>query len=166
MAIRIDVEVDTTAVLQQIEGLAERVGGGLGADFAGPAISFEIAAIEREWFEDEGMGRWPPLAPSTVRARGHRWGYYRRPPAAGVGATGPVLQWSGRLKESLGDPRGRGAPDAFIHMNSEELEQGTLVPYAAFHQRQGQRQPVKPLDSADEARLAAVFSEFVLGFEL
>lgn len=165
MAIKIEAEIDTDAVLQQIEGLAERVGGGLGADFAGPAISFEIAAIEREWFEDQGGGLWPPLAPSTVRARGRRWGYYRRQPAAGASATGPALVWTGRLKESLGDPRGRGAPDAFIRMAPEELEQGTLVPYAAFHQRQGLREPVKPLTGSDEARLAAVFQEFVLGFE-
>lgn len=165
MAIKIEAEIDTDAVLQQIEGLAERVGGGLGADFAGPAVSFEIAAIEREWFETQGLGTWPPLAPSTVRARGHRWGSYRRPPASGVGPTGPILKWTGRLAESLGDPRGRGAPDAFIRMNPFELEQGTLVPYAIYHQQAGIRQPVKELTDRDEARLAAVFGEFVEGFD-
>lgn len=165
MPIRMEMELDTAAVLQEIEGLAERVGGGLGADFAGPAISMEIAAIEREWFETQGGGTWPPLAPSTVRARARRWGYYRKQPAAGVGPTGPILTWSGRLAESLGDPRGRGAPDAFIRMAPTELEQGTLVPYAIYHQRTGLRQPVKELTNVDQARLMAVFESFVGGID-
>ena len=158
------IDLDTRSVLQDLGELADRVGGGLGADFAGPAVSMEIAAIEREWFASQGEGSWPPLAASTLVARANRSGYYASAPAAGVGATGPILVWSGRLRESLGDPRGRGAPDAFIKMSPDELEQGTLVPYALYHQGPGartRRDPVKELTPEDEERLVQAMLRFV-----
>lgn len=161
MPVQVKVSIDTESVLNQIEGLSDRIRGGLGPDWGGPAISMELARIEREWFESEGEGTWPPLSPATIAARAARYGYYAQPPAAGVSAVSPILQWTRRLAESLGDPRGRGSADAFIRMSDTVLEQGTLVPYALYHQARG-RPPVKPLNEQDEARLIAVFEQYVL----
>lgn len=159
---KVEVNLDTGEVIQRIEGLEKRVGGGLGPDFAGPAISMEVAAIEREWFETEGKGSWPPLSPATLASRANRWGYYAHAPAPGVGASGPVLQWTRRLANSLGDPRGRGAADAMIRMHPDVLEQGTLVPYARYHM--STRPPVKSLTEKDLDRLRNVMLLFLEGY--
>jgi hypothetical protein len=46
----------------------------------------------------EGGGGWKPLAPKTQRMREKRLGYYKNAPGAGAGKSGPILQWTGRLK--------------------------------------------------------------------
>lgn len=162
---RIVVDIDAAEVLQDVNALAERAGGGLGPDHAGPAISREIATIEREWFKSQGQGTWAPLAGSTITMRANRLGHYAKPPGPGVSAAGPILHWTSRLRNSLADPRGRGAADAFITMRHVELVQGTMVPYAIYHQGgkgARKRPPVKELKSADTQRLAAVYQKFVL----
>jgi hypothetical protein len=157
----IDVDIDTGDVIGRVDGLHDRVQGGLGADFAGPAISMEIAAIEREWFGSEGGATWPPLAPATLVARANRHGHYAKAPGVGVSPGGPILRWTNRLMHSLTDPRGAGASDAFIRMHPDEIEQGTMVPYAKYHVLN--RPPIKPLTSEDLDRLREVMEQFILG---
>lgn len=137
-----------------LEELAGRVEGGLGADYAGPAISAEIAKLGREWFDTEGQGTWPPLAPSTVRDR-LRQGY---------GGAHPILQRTKRLYYSISDPRGRGSADAVVIMQPSNLEQGTLVPYARYHMG-GPRMPRRvPIPHGEDVyqRLRDVYEDYVL----
>lgn len=165
MHMRVDLEISD--VIRSLEERSAVIGGGLGPDWAGPAVSTEIANIEREIFSTQGRGRWPPLSPATQKARARRWGYYRQAPAAGVAPEGPALMWTGRLRDSLADPRGRGGADAVIRMAPTQLEQGTKVPYAIYHQSQGARsrlprRPFLDLTQDDVERLEAVYEEFVL----
>lgn len=159
----VEVNLETGEMLRHFGAFSDRVQGGLGPDWAGPAISFELATIEREWFESRGAGTWPPLAPSTIVARTNRVGHYALSPLAGVGPVGPVLMWTGRLFFSLADPHGRGSIDAMVRMSDTELEQGTIVPYAKYHSGPGAaRQVMKPLGTRDINRLRGVFAEYVL----
>jgi phage gpG-like protein len=70
----------------------------------------------------EGGGKWKPLAPKTVRMRAKRQGYYKNAPA-GAGPSGPVLQWTGRLKNSF-----RSTPEAL------QVTIDNPVPYFKHHQ--------------------------------
>jgi hypothetical protein len=83
----------------------------------------------------QGGTPWRALRPRTVKARARRWGYYRRPPAPGVGAAFPVLVWSGRMRGSFR----RGSPFHVRVITLRSLLWGTRVPYARYHQ------PVRPM---------------------
>lgn len=50
-------------------------------------------------FRKQGVGgeRWKALAPSTLMARAHGWGYYAQTPIA----RGKILIWTGRLKSGF-----------------------------------------------------------------
>jgi hypothetical protein len=163
VSISYSVEIRSEDALRELQRRAERIGGGMGPDWAGPALSTELAVISRERFERQP---WPPLAPSTVRARANRWGHYRMAPASGSGPTGPVLQWTGRLKESLADPRGRGSTDAVVIMTNTRLVQGTRVPYAAAHHESSSpfrpRRKLFDLSRDELERLTGIWEEFIL----
>lgn len=54
-------------------------------------------------FETEGSetgGKWKNLAPATIMARKKRLWYYKNAPSW-ASASGPILQWTGNLKNSL-----------------------------------------------------------------
>ncbi len=73
---------------------------------------------------------WDRLAPSTRLARRKRWGYYgRRQPSGAVGAAGPALQWSGRLRRSFK----RGGVAHLRRVSRSALTWGSGVRYGVFH---------------------------------
>lgn len=140
---------------EPLRPLEERLrSGGLSASGAGPAVRRELTALLREWFDTEGMHSWPPLAPSTQRARAR----------AGLPPAHPILVASGRLRESIVDPRGRGSQDAAIRMSANMVEQATLVPYSIFHHLGTRRMPARPpmgLPPGGRERLEAVYAEWL-----
>lgn len=69
----------------------------------------------------EKAGPWPPLAPSTIKARERRWGYYKRNPS-----NPSVLRWTGALQDS----RARQVSDRFGRLE-------WTMPYAPYHQEGG-----------------------------
>lgn len=74
-----------------------------------------MGALESEWFDSNGHGEWPELAPSTVARKGH--------------AT--ILVDTGDLRASLVDP-GRA-----MQIHGTSAEYGTDVEYAHWHQDGG-----------------------------
>jgi phage gpG-like protein len=93
----------------------------------------DLEAMSRNRFAAESgpMGPWAPLAPATIKRKGH--------------AT--ILVETGRLRDSLGsrnqdsvraitkNPRGKGGG---------RLRYGTARPWAALHQEGGARVPARP----------------------
>ncbi len=69
----------------------------------------------------EKANPWPPLAPSTIKAREKRWGYYKRNPSSPS-----VLRWTGALQ----DTRARSVSDRFGRLEF-------TMPYAVYHQDGG-----------------------------
>lgn len=61
---------------------------------------------------------WPPLAPSTIKAREKRWGYYKHTPSRPG-----VLRWTGNLQEN----RER-------HVSDKSGRLTFRAPYAIYHQ--------------------------------
>ena len=89
-----------------------------------------IAARSDSLFASQGSnvekaGSWPPLAPSTLKARERRWGYYKRSPSRPG-----VLRWTGNLQENLE----RHASDSKGRMTWR-------APYAVYHQDGGGKLP-------------------------
>ena len=73
---------------------------------------------------------WQALASSTVRMREKGWGYYGRQAAtAGVGPTGPILVWQGRLRSSFR----RGSSEHIRQIDESTLHWGSRVPYGIYH---------------------------------
>lgn len=139
--------------------LADRVAAGVGPDGAGPELAHEVAAIHRERFESEGFGRWPRLSPATIRRRGRSpAGHYRTPPRAGVGPEGPILQWTGALKESLAAPFGAGSPNAVVEMRPTSFHAGTRIPYA---NTLTVLRPLNEFTPAHEQRLQQVVDQYI-----
>lgn len=98
-------------------------------DFFEEALDI-IAARSDTLFASEGSnvekaGSWPPLAPSTLKARERRWGYYKRSPSRPG-----VLRWTGNLQEN----KNRHTSDAGGRLTWR-------APYAVYHQEGGDRLP-------------------------
>lgn len=81
-----------------------------------PVLAARFTAMEREQFATEGHGRWPALAPSTLRSK-----------PAGQ----PMMRRTDRLYESLTGADGPAINEQFGHV----ARFGTDVPYARYHQR-------------------------------
>lgn len=131
MPVRVSVSVSgVEEVLDKIAGLEERL-----ADVT-PAL--EIIADLLELFVaaqfasqgSQGGVHWAPLAFRTTVLRLERRGYYARTPTGGAGPQGPILVWTGRLRDSFK----RGAAEHVRLISRDGLEWGTQVPYAGFHQ--------------------------------
>jgi phage gpG-like protein len=121
-------------VVDRIGGIEERV------RHAQPAFEIIADFLEAhvgETFRSQGtrIGQpWSPLAPSTVRARERRWGYYgRRVPMPGARPAGPPLLWSGRLMRSFR----RGGIAHVRQVTDRFLVWGSGVKYGPPHQRGG-----------------------------
>ena len=78
-----------------------------------PVLADRFVAMEREQFATQGHGRWPALAPSTLRSK-----------PAGL----PMLRRSDRLYESLTGSDGPAINEQFGYV----ARFGTDVPYAKF----------------------------------
>lgn len=90
---------------------------------------------------------WAPLAPSTVRARTRRWGYYRRVrPGPDAAAIGPILVWSGRTRGSFR----RGSRDHVRQISDRELAWGSKREIVRFHQLGRGRRRRPPLAFKDD----------------
>jgi len=81
-----------------------------------PVLAQRFTAMERQQFATAGQGRWPALAPSTIRSK---------PPGK------PIMRRSDRLYESLAGADG----PAIDEEGTFVARFGTNVPYARFHQR-------------------------------
>ncbi len=82
-----------------------------------------MADIERDRFESEGHGEWPSLAQSTLDYKS-RHGYPSK-----------ILERTGSLRDSLIDPA------AASKRGRSQLEWGSGVDYAAYHQLGTPRMP-------------------------
>jgi len=113
--------------------------GALEGRVAHPAPALRLIArllsshVEATFVSQGGrIGRaWAPLAPSTIRARAHRWGHYALPPGTGSSPPGPPNQWTTRTRASFR----AGGPDHIEYVSDEALTWGSGVPYARFPQR-------------------------------
>lgn len=97
--------------------------------FFGEALDI-IASRSDSLFAAEGRNvekanSWAPLAPSTIKARERRWGYYRRSPSSPG-----VLRWTGNLQEN----RARHVTDRGGRLTFR-------APYAIYHQEGGGHLP-------------------------
>lgn len=125
------------AQLAGIQEISERIGG-IQERVANPQPALETVANLLEahvakTFATEGAHSghvWPPLAPSTVKARTRRWGYYRQAPTGGAGPTNPILVWRGHLRGSFR----RGHPAHVRVVSPSGLTWGSSVDYAIYHQ--------------------------------
>lgn len=85
-----------------------------------------IGARSDELFQSEGSkvmkaNTWAPLAPSTIKARQKRWGYYKRSPSSPA-----TLRWTGNLQGN--------------RTTTITSDKGALTfnaPYAVYHQKGG-----------------------------
>ena len=99
-----------------------------------------VQKYSKETFTSEGKPEpWKPLAPSTVRARQKRQGYYKQAPSG----TPKILHWTGKLENS----------NKKTITNSFGLFEKT-APYAPYHQYGGDRLPQRKILTLD-ARAAA-----------
>jgi hypothetical protein len=120
----------TGAILAKFGGIAERL------QHPEPALNIVADLLEAHValnFATAGarVGRpWAPLAPSTVRARTRRWGYYRRAPGAGALPGGPPLRWTGDLAASFR----QGSPLHIRAVTATSLTWGSDDPRAKYHQ--------------------------------
>lgn len=137
---------DRAATIIQSEADWNRFWGQIEADAESidlePTLTAELGVLEKlheDYFfdaADPGGNSWPPLAPSTVAAKGHS----------------TILIDSGRLLASLTQP----GPDAVrqVHggQGSFELVFGTAVPYSVFHdEASGNRPARRHVGWSDEA---------------
>ncbi len=134
-----------TTLSINISGIEAKVAeiGGIRKRLANPTPAWRASAnlLEKHVatvFSSEGVrggARWRRLAPATVKARTRGWGYYRRPPTAGAGATSPILGWTGRLRKSFA----RGGRQHIRHIAVSGLTWGSTVRYGIFHDSPGPR---------------------------
>lgn len=94
-------------------------------DFFSEALDI-IAARSDELFASEGSkvekaNPWAPLAPSTIKARERRWGYYKRTPSRPG-----VLRWTGNLQENK-----------TMTIQTSKASLSWNAPYAVYHQGGG-----------------------------
>jgi len=101
-----------------------------------------VDKYQQDAFREEGKpNAWQGLAPSTLKARARRTGYYRQQPS---GQTG-ILHWTGRLensnKKTITDTQGK-------------LEK--TAPYAKFHQYGGKNLPQRKMLTLDPRAAAEI----------
>lgn len=100
------------------------------ADYTGVLNDF-LDVLEKkhaEYFDSQTspVGQsWPPLAPSTIAAKGHN----------------QILFRTGRLRESLTGKSSDAIRDAFQEAFGAGLSFGTSTPYSTFHMEDGGRLP-------------------------
>lgn len=98
-----------------------------------PAAVYEIARVHEQLFETEGAsgrrGRWTDLAEATKRFRERRTGYYGRHVGM-AGAEGPILHWTHRLRDSLGDFHREGTMFSIRRFFRTRLVYGSSHPLA------------------------------------
>lgn len=130
-----------------IEPLVKNIGG-MRRRLRNPAPAYRVTAnlLEKHVaavFQSQGarlgLG-WKALAPSTVKARKRRWGYYRQVPRFRAGPTRPILTWSGRLRWSFR----RGKPGHLRQVSASGLTWGSSVPYGGYHDSAGPRRGSLP----------------------
>lgn len=115
------------------------------SDFFTEALDIIVARSD-SLFESEGRNvekanAWPPLAPSTLRARERRWGYYKRAPSRPG-----VLRWTGNLQER----RER-------HVSDRSGRETYKMPYAIYHQDGGKNLPRRVvIDLSDSTNILIV----------
>lgn len=116
-------------------------------------LSRDFYEMERQQFASEGAsasGGWAPLAPSTVAHK------------AAVGAPQEILQYSGDLLRSLTRSNAKGSRK---RIRPDEMEIGTAIRYAAFHQkgtrRMPQRRPVE-LRASDRVRWVKAMQRWIV----
>lgn len=142
------LEVDLSGALARLGILADDAAHLMDAEHAGPAILREFGRQQLEWFESRGGGTWPPLAPSTLRQKLRR-GF---PPD-------PMVR-TGRLRDAVSDPLGRGAGDTMIRMAPGLIEMVVRLPYAHLHPAGTHRHIAD--DTEETAReMAAVIEQYL-----
>lgn len=100
------------------------------------AFADELRGVERDLFDAEGFGDWPPLAASTVAQKG----------------SGSILRETDALFSSLTE---QGASGATQEIFGNELIFGTSVEYATFHRTGTSRMPKRdplPVPRAQDMR--------------
>jgi len=101
----------------------------------------------------EGGGKWRPLSAATVKARQKRTGHYKKAPS-GAGANGPILTWTGNLKNSFIKKPGK-----------LEVAVGNTADYYKYHQsknRKGGKLPrrlILELKQNDKRDITAVLAK-------
>ena len=138
MAAPVTLSIETLG----IEALVKEIGG-IEARLKNPTPAYRATAnlLERHVasvFATQGARGgtlWKRLAPSTVKARTRRWGYYRKTPKLGAGPTSPILTWSARLRNSFA----RGGAGHIRRLSVAGLTWGSSVRYGIFHDSPGPR---------------------------
>lgn len=91
----------------------------------------------------EKASAWPPLAPSTIKARERRWGYYKHTPSRPG-----VLRWTGNLQENKNR-----------HVSDRKGSLTWQAPYAVYHQDGGGKLPRRVVvDLSNETNMLIVKS--------
>jgi len=80
--------------------------------------------------EERGWTKWHALAFSTINARKKRFGSYGEPAMAGVGASHPILVWTGELMRSYTQ---QGAFGNYYEVTQNRMEVGSLLNKAFYH---------------------------------
>ncbi len=139
MALPVGLTIDVAgdeALSKKIGGILDRLRRPLPAYVATANL---LEKHVRAVFQTQGkrLGRgWKKLAPSTVKARTKRWGYYRRKaPSFGASGASPILTWSGNLRLSFA----RGGAGHIRQVSQSGLIWGSSVRYGRFHDSPGPR---------------------------
>ncbi|MBV9210630.1 MAG: phage virion morphogenesis protein [Acidobacteria bacterium] len=99
----------------------------------GEPVAQDLREIVDDRFQNDGFGKWPELAPSTLEEKRREWGSF---------AELSVLVESGDLKRSL---TRKGAKGAVLDIQPDELTVGTTIRYARFHQTGTRRMPARTI---------------------
>lgn len=132
-----------------------------------PAATREVARTHERLFDTQGSsgvnGRWTDLAYATRRFRERRVGYYgSEVPNAGVGPEGPVLHWTYRLRDSLGDFHDQGTVMSVRRYFRKKMVYGTKHPVAHLNHRGIDAPKRELLDEEGSADAAARLMQKVL----
>lgn len=101
----------------------------------------EFREVEKERFDAEGFGDWPPLSPAYAARKLRLYG------------NKPILRATDALYQSLTI---KGAPGNVSIVQPMSADFGTSIPYAVFHQTGTSRMPARPeilLREEDKRRL-------------
>ena len=110
------------------------------AEFFRDAATLLEARTNQIWSEEgaslEHASPWPSLAPSTIKARERRWGYYKQTP------NNPgVLRWTGNLQDHRN-----------VTVNDDGCTIEFLEGYGPYHQDgSGDRPPQRKFADIDDA---------------
>lgn len=111
-----------------------------------PYVSTAVEEHHQGWFNSEGKGSWPQLAPMTQRARASnalisRWRPYDYSPASTEGPAHRILHWTHQLRHTLTK---RSGGNQIRQMHRMKFVFGTRQPYADDHMRGRPGLPKRP----------------------